>query len=55
MILPLKIFFGIPTVANRTIQIVKQTNSMAFGQQANYTDRAITNGRRIFVPTFARG
>jgi hypothetical protein len=28
-------------------------NSVAFSQQENYTDWAISTGRRILVPTFA--
>jgi hypothetical protein len=30
----------------------KQTNSVAFRQQANYTDWATATGQRILVPTF---
>jgi hypothetical protein len=40
---------------SRRIKQTNKTKSAAFGPQANYTDSATANGRRILVPIFMEG
>jgi hypothetical protein len=41
-----------PWQFHQYLLLIKQTNSVAFGLQANYTDWATATGRRNLVPTF---